>query len=143
MSLPTKLRDCLSFFVKVTIGSRIIRVRGNSMVPLAQDGDFILSRPLTWFDKIQVGDVVVFRHPDVGFILKAVSSIEAGSVKLQGLSVLSSNSEYFGLVPTTDLKILAFAVVPKTIKSSWRCASFELIRRSKICGLLESSRTLH
>ena len=107
------------------------------MVPLAQDGDFILSRPLTRFDKIQIGDVVVFRHPDLGFILKAVSLIEAGSVTLQGLSILSSNSEYFGLVPKTDLKILAVAVVPKTIKFSRRCGSFELIRRSKIRDLLE------
>lgn len=143
MSLPTKFRDRLSCFVRAVIGSGIIRVQGNSMVPLAQDGDFILSRPLTWLDKIQVGDVVVVRHPDLGFILKAVSLIEAGSVKLEGLSFLSSNPEYFGLVRTTDIKILAVAVVPKNINFSWRCLSFELIRRSKTRGLLESAKTLH
>ena len=143
MSLPTKFRDRLSCFVRAVIGSRIIRVQGNSMVPLAQDGDFILSRPLTWLDKIQVGDVVVFRHPDLGFILKAVSLIEAGSVKLEGLAALSSNSEYFGLVQTRDIKTLAVAVVPKNINFSWRCKRFELIRRSRIRSLLETSETLH
>lgn len=143
MSLSTKLRDCVSCFVKVAIGLRVIRIQGNSMMPLAQDGDFILSKPLIWPSKIQVGNVIVFKYAYLGYVLKVVSLVESDTVRVQGLSSLSAKPEYFGQVPIGDIKGLAFAVVSQSIELNRQGIGWQWISRSSVCNLLSADSSVH
>ena len=74
---------------------KIIRVKGNSMWPRYRDGDYLLTlgygcrRP-------QPGDDVVFRHPDMGLILKRISRIKDGRLSFRGLSRLSVEQAVLG-----------------------------------------------
>lgn len=112
------------------------------MVPLAHDGDFILSRPITWFDTIRVGDVVVFKHPDLGYMVKVVSLIESKTARVEGLSPLSVDSKFCGWIQIRDIKTRPFAIVPQSFKFSRRRGSLQMIRRSKVCGLMKVAKTL-
>ena len=58
---------------------QIIKVTGHSLDPLYHDGDFVLVSqiPILW-QGIGPGDVVVFRHPRLGRLIKLVERLENG-----------------------------------------------------------------
>ncbi len=86
---------------------RIIKVTGHSLDPLYQDGDFVLVSqiPMLWRG-IRQGDVVVFRHPRLGRLIKLVERLEDGgqSVYVVGLDAHSSDSRTFGAIPRAQIQ---------------------------------------
>ena len=76
---------------------RIVKVRGDSMLPRYRDGDFVVTarygrrRP-------QPGDDVVFMHPDFGMLLKRIERVDDGRLTLRGLNILSADPAALGSV---------------------------------------------
>jgi signal peptidase I len=80
----------------------VIRVAGHSLDPAYQDGDFVLVSKLPiHFWGIHPGDVIVFRHPSLGVLIKFVERLEGGGsrVFVTGLDPESRDSRTFGAVP--------------------------------------------
>jgi len=62
-----------------------VRVRGESMAPLMRSGDTVLVR-LEGGGAVQVGSVVVARHPDDGYVCKRVRRVEGAVIELDSLA---------------------------------------------------------
>lgn len=84
----------------------LFKVRGNSLAPVYQDGDFVLaSRIPIWFRRLRVGDVVVFRQPGYGTLIKRVAEFTpCGHLIVHGDDVDSVDSRAFGPVRPTDVR---------------------------------------
>lgn len=73
---------------------RIYKVRGNSLSPAYQDGDFVLCGRL---HHPAVGQVIVFDLPGYGRLIKRIESIEVdGSLVVRGDDIDSVDSRTFG-----------------------------------------------
>jgi signal peptidase I len=70
-------------FAPVQIGGRAayVIVDGNSMEPLLQRGDLVILRQTTDY---QVGDVITYRHPDLGPVIHRITAREGDRFVLQG-----------------------------------------------------------
>lgn len=80
---------------------RLLKVRGHSMFPDYRDGDFVLASGFPFpSGKIRAGDVIVFRQPGYGLLIKRVREVlEAGSAyEVRGTQVESADSRNFGPV---------------------------------------------
>ncbi|MBR9689399.1 MAG: S26 family signal peptidase [Candidatus Altiarchaeota archaeon] len=79
----------------------IIKVKGGSMKPLFNSGDFLI---ILKFGRPKKGDVVVFRHPHTKELLvKKVSSTKDGlDVRGENLSQ-STDGRHFGLVKNKEV----------------------------------------
>jgi nickel-type superoxide dismutase maturation protease len=86
---------------------RLIKVAGNSLWPEYREGDFVLIVKIPFlFLRYQVGDVVVFRHPLYGTLIKKVAHIQPqdGGLYVVGNHPDSVDSRQFGAVlPQTIL----------------------------------------
>ncbi len=55
---------------------KLLKVRGHSLAPEYQDGDFVLvSKIPVFFGWLRPGDGVAFRHPQYGLLIKKVAAI--------------------------------------------------------------------
>jgi len=80
----------------------LLKVSGDSLVPVYQDGDFVLvSRIPYLFAAIRPGDVVVFRHERYGTLIKMVESlgVRGDEVNVVGTVPGSVDSTRFGPIP--------------------------------------------
>jgi nickel-type superoxide dismutase maturation protease len=80
---------------------RVIRVTGESLSPEYGEGDYVVLTTIPFFlNRIRVGDVIVFRHPEVGVMIKKVSAFEAGEggYLVSGMHAHSVDSRQFGPV---------------------------------------------
>jgi signal peptidase I len=78
------------------------RVSEASLSPDYQDGDYVLVSSLPyWVGAIRPGDVVVFRRPTGGVMIKIVERLEneGRSLFVTGRSADSMDSRTFGAVP--------------------------------------------
>lgn len=87
---------------------KLIRIRGDSMSPRYQAGDYVLVAKPVW-RKLKEGDDVVTRHPRFGTIIKRITQIEQNDLLLHGLNPLSTSSVELGAVPLN-------AVIGRVIK---------------------------
>lgn len=81
---------------------KIMKVTGESLSPVYKQGDYVLLLTATWWLKrLEPGDVVVFRHPQYGVLIKKVSHCDQASDKIEvtGTHPLSVDSRQFGPVP--------------------------------------------
>ena len=81
---------------------QLLKVSGYSLYPAYRDGDFVLvSRIPILLRGIHPGDVVVFKHPHLGKLIKLVERLESEgrSVYVVGLDEESVDSRTFGAVP--------------------------------------------
>lgn len=95
---------------------RLLKVRGHSLSPRYQDGDFVLvSRVPLLLRGIQPGDAVVFQHPIHGKLIKLVQHLEAHGQKvfLIGLNDDSVDSRRFGAVPRRQILARVIRHIPK------------------------------
>lgn len=71
------------FFAPQQLGGQTayVIVNGNSMEPGMHRGDLALVRPV---DDYRPGDVVTYRHPDLGYVIHRIVSEEAGRFTLEG-----------------------------------------------------------
>jgi signal peptidase I len=76
------------------------RVRGGSLAPRFRAGDFVLiSRFPLLFRRPAVGDVLVFKQPEYGQLIKRVEKIHAdGSLDVRGETIDSVDSRRFGAI---------------------------------------------
>lgn len=72
-----------AFFAPQQLGGQTayVIVNGNSMEPGMHRGDLALVRPA---DDYRPGDVVTYRHPELGFVIHRIVSEEAGRFTLKG-----------------------------------------------------------
>jgi len=79
-----------------------LRVEGSSLSPEIEDGDYVLvSKVPLLFSGIRPGDVVVFRHPYHGKMIKIVERLEPDrrAVFVIGTNDDSVDSRTFGPIP--------------------------------------------
>lgn len=85
---------------------RIIKVAGDSLSPVYNDGDFVLIAkiPVSLIN-LRVGDVVVFNHPEYGQLIKKVVSISDPEKKIFviGFHENSVDSRRFGAIDKKNI----------------------------------------
>jgi signal peptidase I len=82
------------------------RIQGESLAPGYRDGDFVFSSNLPYLlRKPRRGDVIVFRHPHHGVLIKRIASVEPARalVRVEGTGPDSIDSRQFGPVHTSDI----------------------------------------
>ena len=79
---------------------KLLRVSGLSMWPQYEDGDYVLVASPRLAGGIRAGDVVVFRHPDYGVMIKRVERVEPGGddIYVIGAHERSVDSRQFGAI---------------------------------------------
>ena len=95
---------------------RIIKVTGKSLWPEYQEGDYVVLTTIPFFFKsLKGGDVVVFRHPDYGELIKKIEHIntEQGTITVIGSLPSSIDSRQFGPINKSDLIGKVLWHVPK------------------------------
>jgi signal peptidase I len=85
---------------------RLFRVRGDSLTPEFHNGDFVITSKIPFLFTLPLpGQVVAFRHPAYGLMIKQVTGVdpEARTVEVQGSAPGSVDSREFGPVPLSRL----------------------------------------
>ncbi len=78
---------------------RILKVTGDSLSPFFLEGDFVVASKIPFFFRSPgTGDIVVFKHPDYGIMIKQVDQVSPDGAELfvVGTSPLSTDSRQFG-----------------------------------------------
>jgi signal peptidase I len=102
MPLSAKLGDslpCIVNIITLVFGWKILKVKGNSMFPYLFDGDYVLGKAIRRGEKLFPGECIELLHPDYGSIIKTVSSVQNGKIKVTGRSKLSSETDQIGQLP--------------------------------------------
>ena len=82
----------------------MFRVAGKSMSPILNDGDYVVTKLLLPEDRLEVDDVVVFDHPDVGPVIKSIKKIIDKNAQFCGQSPLSIGSDEMGWIGRDRIK---------------------------------------
>ena len=85
---------------------RFVRVRGESMLPLLAEGDLILAADCCgWLGGLRPGDLIVFRHPFYGILVKQVDCLlpETDQLTVRGTRPVSTDSQEFGPIPRSSV----------------------------------------
>ena len=80
---------------------KLLKVSGESLLPLYQDGDFVLVAKIPlFFNAIRRGDFIAFHHDIYGTMIKQVDDISPDRERLRvtGLHENSVDSTQFGAV---------------------------------------------
>ena len=82
----------------------VIKVSGESLTPLLEEGDFVLMLKVPFFF-LSPGDVIAFHHPAYGTMIKLIEwkSQKEGLVFAVGTHPLSTDSRTFGPIPKGDI----------------------------------------
>lgn len=81
---------------------RIFKIRGHSLHPDFREGEYVLAAGFPFpAGKIRVGDVIVFRQPGYGTLIKRVRQVLDGgrAYEVRGTQIESTDSRNFGPVP--------------------------------------------
>lgn len=85
---------------------RFLRVRGDSLIPEYQEGDFVfVSKIPFFFASPQVGQIVAFNKPPYGILIKRIDRVieKEQSFWVLGSHPFSVDSRQFGAVHRRDL----------------------------------------
>lgn len=80
---------------------RLLKVSGDSLSPQYRHGDFVLVAKIPFFlSTIRRGDIVVFRHPSYGTMIKKVDHVVADrdEIYVIGTHADSVDSKQFGAI---------------------------------------------
>lgn len=90
---------------------RFLRVRGQSLSPEVEDGDFVVALKLPIFFCIRVGDTIVFRKEPYGILIKRVEHCDDQGrfYWVRGSHPNSLDSRTFGVVQAQEIlgKVIA------------------------------------
>jgi len=81
---------------------RLLKVRGASLWPDFQDGDYVLAAGVPFpAGKVRAGDVIIFSQPGYGSLIKRVERVLEGgeAYVVRGTQIDSSDSRNFGPIP--------------------------------------------
>ncbi len=76
---------------------RVLRIRGESMSPKYQSGDFVLLRKV-WGERFKRGDVIVFSKQLYGTLIKRIDKITDEGIYVLGTGENSLDSRRLGPV---------------------------------------------
>jgi hypothetical protein len=98
---------------------RLLKVKEDSLAPDFQEGDFVVTIKIPLLRlNLRLGDIVVFRQPEYGILIKKVESFTADgeSLFVVGSHPNSIDSRRFGAVPRRDLigKVIWHVRKPRT-----------------------------
>ncbi|RPI88385.1 MAG: S26 family signal peptidase [Chloroflexi bacterium] len=85
---------------------RLLKISGNSLYPVYQEGDFVMISKISLFFKpVKRGDILVFRHAYYGTLIKQADHVLPGGkeVFVLGTGEQSIDSRSFGPVKIRDL----------------------------------------
>jgi signal peptidase I len=84
---------------------RLFKIAGKSLEPRYHEGDFVLVLKVPiWLRQPRHGDVVVFRHPRFGVLIKRVRRVSPrGELYVTGERPSSNDSDAFGVVEAKDV----------------------------------------
>ena len=96
---------------------RLLRITGHSLGPDYRPGDFVLLGTAPWWRRrLRPGQVVAFRHPEHGLLIKRiVRLLPGGDVWVEGDHPASLDSRRFGPVPPEAVlgRVLAHIRAPR------------------------------
>ena len=117
-------------------------MRGSSMSPLLHEGDFLLVRKVLRSGDIRNGNIVTVKHPQFGQIVKAVIAVTPDSVKLTGISGMSTSTDALGDVKKESIDGIGVAVIPRPSKYGGKNTWFRVLKNGDIRGLLAKLRLM-
>lgn len=85
---------------------RLLKVTGQSLSPRYNEGDFVIVSKIPFFFACpKAGDVIAFRQPGYGTLIKLVDQVDpaSGELLVIGTQPESVDSRVFGPVRQTDL----------------------------------------
>ena len=85
---------------------RFLRVSGNSLLPVYQDGDFVLVSKIPYlFSTSKQGDIIAFRHEAHGTMIKQVQAVSSDKdeIHVTGTHENSIDSRQFGPITKGDV----------------------------------------
>jgi signal peptidase I len=94
---------------------RLFKVTGKSLEPGYHEGDLVLVSKIPFLLRPpRPGDVVVFRHPRFGILIKQVQRISGkGELYVTGTRPSSNDSDSFGVIDVSS-------VIGKVVGSVWK-----------------------
>lgn len=83
---------------------RVIKVTGDSLSPIIEEGDFVLVLKIPFFF-LHRGDIIVFRHDIHGLMIKLVEAVSTDeeTIFAIGTHPFSTDSRSFGPVPRRNI----------------------------------------
>jgi signal peptidase I len=81
---------------------RLLKISGHSLYPDFREGEYVLAAKVPFpSGKIKAGDVIIFRQPGYGTLIKRVRQVvESGKAfDVRGTQIESTDSRDFGPVP--------------------------------------------
>jgi signal peptidase I len=84
---------------------KLLKISNSSLLPDYQEGDFVLVAGIpSVLRSVKPGDVVAFRKPPYGMMIKKIDHIvpESGEAFVVGTHRESVDSRHFGPVPRSD-----------------------------------------
>ena len=109
---------------------------GSSMSPLLHEGDFLLVRKVLRSGDIRNGNIVTVKHPQFGQIVKAVIAVMPETVKLTGISGISTPTDALGDVKKERIDGVGIAVIPRRSKYGGNTTWFRVLKNNDIRKLL-------
>ncbi len=84
---------------------RLLKISGDSLIPEFNHGDFVLVSKIPFlFVSPRMGDVIAFRQPGYGLLIKRIQAVGAGGdVEVVGSHPDSVDSRVFGTVMRKDV----------------------------------------
>jgi signal peptidase I len=84
---------------------RLFKITGKSLEPIYDEGDFVLVSKIPFLVRQpRRGDIVVFRHPRLGIMIKRVERVtDRRELYVSGTRPSSHDSDDFGVIPFTDV----------------------------------------
>ena len=98
---------------------RLIKVTGESLSPEYKEGDYVVITTIPFFlNRVQAGDVIVFRQPHFGTMIKKVKRLLASGdgFYVSGTHELSVDSRQFGSIPRQALLGKVIWHIPKPVR---------------------------
>lgn len=95
---------------------KLLKVTGQSLMPEVQEGDFVLASKIPFFlSPPKAGDLVVFRHPAYGIMIKRVQQIlpQGERIVVSGTHPASIDSRTFGPIHTRTILGKVIWHIPK------------------------------
>ena len=94
----------ISLLIIISAVFRLYRVEGNSMIPLLEDGQFVVARSIGRAPR--AGDIVVFPSPlDGRLTIKKCTAIDGSSIFVTGVNLPeSTDSRHYGRIEVGSLR---------------------------------------